>query len=132
MVDDELPQDVKRFILERIDSVELLDVLLLLRSDESKPWSADTGSAELRANPASVARRLAYLENLGLIEEDGQKIGSYRYAPKTLSDRELLDQLAEVYKIRRTTVLRLIFSPVRKAIDLASAFNLKRSGDDDG
>ncbi|WP_141735536.1 hypothetical protein [Oligoflexus tunisiensis] len=132
MVDDGIPQKVKRFILERVDSVELLEVLFLLRSNEEKRWSAQTGSDELRANPTSIAKRLAYLEKLGLVEADEKESEMYHYAPKSEAVRELIDQLAEVYRIRRTTVLGLIFSPMRKAIDLASAFDLTKGGDDNG
>jgi hypothetical protein len=132
MVEDSIPQKVKQFIIERVDSVELLDVLFLLRSSEDRLWSAQTGSDELRANPTSIARRLDYLEKLGLAATDGQGSGMYHYAPQSEEVRELIDQLAETYRIRRTSVLGLIFSPRRKAIDLASAFNLTRDGDDNG
>jgi hypothetical protein len=132
MGDNGIPREVKRFILERVDSVELLEVLFLLHSNENKQWSAQTGSDELRANPASIAKRLAYLQNLGLIAEDEITSGMYRYAPKSSAVRELMDQLAEIYRVRRTTVLELIFSPMKKAIDLASAFDITKSGDDHG
>lgn len=132
MADDGIPQAIKRFIFERVDSVELLEVLLLLRSNENKSWSAQKGSDELRANPTSIAKRLAYLEKLELAELDEKDSQTYRYAPKSPALRELIDQLAEIYRVRRTTVLQMIFSPMKKAIDLAAAFDLTKGGGDHG
>lgn len=126
MGEEDIPRDVRRFIFEKVNSVELLEVLFLLRLNESKSWCAQAASDELRANPTSISQRFAYLQKLDLVEADPTDPEQFHYAPKTPEARKLIDQLADAYRVRRTTVLEMIFSPMKKAIDLASAFDITK------
>ncbi|HEX3465915.1 MAG TPA: hypothetical protein VHS78_17845 [Candidatus Elarobacter sp.] len=90
-----------------IDSVELLEVLLLLREDRARAWTAEQLSAELRSSPHSIARRLAHLQRRRLAAVES---GSWRYAGAAKDDR-LVRRLAELYRERPTTVIDFIFSP---------------------
>lgn len=132
MVQEDISRDVKQFILDRIDSVELLEVLFLLRSKREKEWNAQTVSRELRANPESIANRLVYLTKLGLVKEDRNQKGKYYYEPENPSAEKLIDTLAETYKLRPTKVLELIFTPGRTVMTLASAFDIMKKGADHG
>ena len=64
-----LPDDVVRFLNEHIESVEQLEVLLLLHRAGASAWTADMVAAALYTQPASAARRLAALHEHGLIEQ---------------------------------------------------------------
>jgi len=47
MVDDIIPEDVKQFILERIDSIAQLEALLLLRDSPQVDWTANAVAKRL-------------------------------------------------------------------------------------
>src|SRR5688572_27525821 len=51
-----IPEDVRRFLLQCIDSVEQLEVLLLLHRDPGKVWSTEAVAQALYSNPDSIAR----------------------------------------------------------------------------
>src|ERR671914_1124136 len=62
-----LPEDVRQFLLRYIDSVEQLEVLLLLCGSPSTAWSPEAVAQALYSNPTSVAYRLAMLQRHELI-----------------------------------------------------------------
>lgn len=102
----DLPEDVRRFVRASIDSVELLHVLLLLREDPERQWTAEELSAELRSSPHSIARRLAHLARRHLAVASADR---YRYDASANSD-DLVQRLLELYRERRTTVIDAIFA----------------------
>jgi hypothetical protein len=124
---DPFPEDVKRFVVEHIDSVEQLEVLLLLRADPSREWDAAAVSHALCTSPESVAKRLAGLRTRGLLaggEGDG---GRYRYGPATAEHDRLAGALAEAYRERRVAVITLIYSkPADQVQAFADAFKLRK------
>jgi hypothetical protein len=102
----DFPEDVRRFVRTSIDSVELLHVLLLLRDNPERQWTAEELSAELRSSPHSIERRLAHLRRHRLAVSSS---GLYRYAAPAKSD-DLVQRLLELYRERRTTVIDAIFA----------------------
>ena len=134
-----MPEKLRIFLFEHIDSVELIEVLLFLRSQRDTPdmWkSADEVSQELRSNTNSVGSRLTALRSLRLAEEDSQQPGKYRFEPQSPELIELVDLLAQEYKLRRHRVMEVVFSSAKKARDFADAFVLHRDprkkGESDG
>ena len=120
-----VPDDVQRLISSHIDSVEKLEVLLLLRGDRDQPWTSDRVSRELRRNPASVARCLTQLAGRGLIQ--GSVTDGYRFAPADPAVEGRVDRLAETYATRRVSVIQLIVSnPMDSVTTFADAFRFRR------
>ncbi len=116
------------FIRTHIDSVEQLEVLLLMRNDPSKGWSAADVSRQLRSSPVSAALRLEKLTALRLIvkTEPSQHTFTFRYEPSTPELADRVTALSEAYLVRRVTVIDLIFSnPVEKIQSLADAFKIR-------
>lgn len=132
MTNDPISEEVKQFIAERIDSVELLEVLLFLRAKPDREWSAAEVSKELRSSPNSIAKRL---ENLHARELLFLKEGSpplYRYSPRTNNLMVAVDQLARAYAISQARVIDLIFSkPIDKLRHFSDAFKLRKDDRDD-
>src|SRR5579884_1936787 len=116
------PSDVESFIAYCIDSVEQVDVLLLLASRPGEPRTIDDLSRDLRSSRRSVALRLSSLVAHGLVARDGM---SFRYAASA-EDDALVKRLANVYEQRRSAVIERIFKerpdPMRS---FADAFRLK-------
>jgi hypothetical protein len=77
---ERIPREVQRFVAERIDSVGLLEVLLLLESDPARTWSVPEVSAALRSERTWAEVQLEYLRVEGLLLADGQE-PRYRYDP---------------------------------------------------
>ncbi len=119
-----LPDVVARFIADHIDSVEQMEVLLLLRREPHRRWDADAVGRELRIAAASAGDRLRDLAGRGLLEgaQDG-----YRYAPESPSLGDAVDQLDAAYGERRVSVINHIFSrPSERISTFADAFTLRR------
>ena len=69
---DDFPEDVKRFIIDHITSVDQLEVLLLVRGNPRADWIASGVSKELYTQPEAAAMRLASLQALGLVNRAGE------------------------------------------------------------
>ena len=117
---------VSEFISHYIDSVETVDVLLLLHNHRDREWSASQVSLELRSNPASAAKRLADLCLRGIFEIRVTPELVYRYAPKTEALAEMVDEFSLVYVKHRVSVIKLIFSkPLDRVSNFAESFRLR-------
>jgi len=125
-----IPPRVQRFISTHIDSIEKLEVLLLMRSRAEREWSARDVSQELRITEASATARLQDLTAHRLLVERGNP-PSYRFSPASADDAQDVAQLQETYSTRRVSVISFIFSkPLDRVRGFADAFRLKRDKDD--
>jgi hypothetical protein len=125
-----LPEAVRRFIADHIDSVEELEILLLLYNQQGRSWSAEAVARELRIAATSAGERLEDLvHDTILVRVDGDPV-EHRYAPGNAVLDEAVGGLATAYSERRVTVINLIFSkPVDKIRTFADAFRLRRDDD---
>lgn len=133
MAPNGLPEAVQRLIGEHIDSVEQLEVLLLLRRQKDRPWCADTVARELRIAAASASERLVDLAHRGMLapsepdesSPEGQEC--FRYSPANPRLDEAVSALAAAYSERRVSVINLIFSkPTDRIRTFADAFRVRR------
>lgn len=134
MPSSEATKGVSEFVGTHIDSVETIEVLLLLRSRADREWSAAQVSQQLRSNPASAAKRLADLCLKGVLSLRVTPELAYRYAPVTQALREKIDEFAAVYAKHRVSVIKMIFSkPLNRVSSFAESFRLRdREGELDG
>jgi hypothetical protein len=95
---------VRRLIAAHIDSVEQLEVLLLLRERPERCWTVDQVTDGLRSSPTSVAARLHDLERRGFATRDP---AGHRYRPAPEHD-DAVRELAWAYAERRYSVIDLI------------------------
>lgn len=129
-----ISDDVRRFIQDNIHSVEQLEVLLLLRNEPQKDWSAVEVSQRLFTVPTSAATRLEDLRSLGLIALSGnasQEAGSgqphYRYQSHSSQTEQVIMQLDNLYRERKDTIIQLIFSrPPDRLNTFSNAFRIRR------
>ena len=124
-----LPSDVHQFLYQNIDSVEQLEVLLLLLHSPERGWGTEEVARELYSHPASIARRLALLLGRGLLRETDP--GCYQYAPRTGELHATVLRVAEMYRERRVAVVILIASkPVENVRAFSDAFRIRRKKDE--
>jgi predicted ArsR family transcriptional regulator len=131
-----IPQEIKAFIAEHIDSVMQLEVLLLLLKEPQRSFSGGDLARELRIDPAWANNQLIDLAARGLLVQDAAGAGGggaegvepkYRYQTRTPELHRAVTGLAQEYADRRVSVISLIFSkPVDKIRSFADAFRIRK------
>jgi hypothetical protein len=122
---ESLPEDVHRFIVEHINSVEQLEALLLLRSDPQRQWSIDEVAQALYTQHAAAQMRLSDLQTRGLLSPTDSDHWQYKPGGEELD--QLIGRIAELYRERRVTVITLIYSkPHQQVQAFADAFKLRK------
>ena len=117
-----LSEQLQRFVMERLPSVEQIEIVLLLRGDRARTWSAPEVATQLGTPPESTAMRLFLLASNGLVAFEG---GRYRFgASETVEP--LLDELATAYGESRAVLVALVGGPPADPLrSFADAFKLK-------
>lgn len=119
-----LSDRAKSFIHTSVKSIWALELLLFLRSNAQRSWSAAELTRELRASEAVVRGGLGLFRAAGLIQED--PAGRVRFAP-TLPDTEaLVREVAEVYATHPVEVSDEIYVTERTIQHFADAFRLRK------
>ena len=133
VVPTDIPSDVRRFIVDHIDSVEQLEVLLLLHRNPARWWTAADVNAEIRTSLASAADRLRDLAERRLAGVEPGTLPRYRFAPVDAAVGGLVSRVAETYRKHRVAIVTLVYSKPSDAVrDLADAFRLGRSRTEKG
>jgi hypothetical protein len=126
-----IAEDVWRFIHDNINSVEQLEVLLLLRGEPQKQWSAEEVSRRLFTMPASASTRLIDLHARGLLKESGANGTDvlYSYSPGDSRTDDVVSRLDRAYRERKDSVIQIIFSrPADRIQVFSDAFRIRRDG----
>jgi hypothetical protein len=124
-----LPEDVRHFLHQNIESVEQLEVLLLLWRTPERGWTADDVATAVYSHPTSVIRRLAMLLGQGLLRE--REPGCFQYAPRTPELHATVTRLDHMYRERRVAVITLIASkPIENVRAFSDAFRIRRNKED--
>ncbi len=125
--DSELPADVVRCLDGLVDSLECLEVMLLLYRRDERAWSPTQVTAELGIPTRAARRELDRLRGRGLVTVDD---GEYRYAPRDGAPVADLECIVEAYGSRRIAIINHVASRALKRIQsLAEAFRLKKDDD---
>ncbi len=105
---NDISADVRRFVERRIDRIEQIEILLFVRRDTARFWTAaDVGQA-LDLSERRVTDDLETLARRGLLDV---RIGSevvYRFSPATPALLQDVQRLAEVYADRRSDILAFV------------------------
>jgi hypothetical protein len=119
-----VPAQVTEFVQRCIESVEQLEILLLLRN-KGDEWTPEQISAELRSTPDSAWNSVEALQRHGLLVP-GAAPGSVRYAAKPAADATVA-QVEATYRQARFRVIHLIFSkPSDRVTSFADAFRFRK------
>lgn len=103
-----IPPAVQRFVADQIPTVERLEILLLL-AQSSRHWTVAEIEQKLRTTTDSIRRNLTALAAEGLVEKPPENPAAYRYCADHDAD-ETVGKLAALYKIRRVTVIEMIYA----------------------
>ncbi len=124
---DDLPAELRAFLYSCIDSIEQVEILMLLRRTE-RVWTSRAVTTELGLSETVTRAQLEVLTARGLLHaQTGGEI-SYRFSPKTTDLARYTGLLAEYYATDRGAVVGFIASRARRFRSFADAFKL-RDGD---
>lgn len=125
--DDKFPDDIKRFVGERIPSVEVLEILLLVFADPQEEWSALEVSRKLCTSVNSARSRLQELEAAKVLLSINTEPVKYRFHRENAPMFSLVGELERIYKERRVSVISLIYSkPAEPLRAFSDAFRLRK------
>lgn len=105
-----VPASVREFIRERLQALEQLEVLLLMRSESGRSFSVEELSTSLQTRPILIEAALAHLSHHRLVASEPGRPPRYRYAPAEQTIAPTVDALALGYDEARAEVLALISS----------------------
>lgn len=122
------PSDRLRvFLRDRLASYEQIEVVLLLRSDAARSWTAPEVAAALKTAPEPAAMRLFLLASQGLVVFEPSGIPRYRYAMLDGESEAVMSELAELFTADHEAVRALVAVPSTDPIrSFADAFKLKK------
>jgi len=127
MAEYPIPNDVRRFILESVDSIAQLEALLLLRGNPNDEWDAQKVAQRLYINEQEATSLLARLSAGGLIAFSNDKPPLYRYQPASDDLALIVERLAEIYSKHLVPVTNLVHSKPRTRVrEFADAFDLRK------
>jgi hypothetical protein len=128
-----IPPDVARLLGVVIENVDRLEILLAMRREKDKSFTAKTLRAQLSLRGSDVDTHLAILCGRGFL---WVTIGSdlvYAYRPMSKTIEDHVTEVAELWEKRRSEVLRLMRAhhednPARV---FAEAVRLRKPGEGD-
>lgn len=124
-----LSQKLERFLRTSIRSVWELELLLLLRKEPSRAWSADELIRQLRASGLVINDALAALQRVDLVAPE--EAGRFRYRPASADLAAVVDELAQAYVNTPASIMDVIWSTPRSNIEIfADAFRLRKDKND--
>lgn len=120
-----LSEPIRELIRTHVDSVETLELLMLLQRSPDSYWTAAAAEQLLGMRPGTAEKRLDALVAAGLSMRGSQTI-SYRYSPDDDEKREAVAALAAAYASQRVSVLNLVYSTnLERLKAFSGAFRLK-------
>jgi hypothetical protein len=123
MTGELVPDDLRSFILEHIDSVAQLEALLLLRREAEREWDAASTAKRLYVSDTVAAEILFRLRADGLLSSRGS---SYRYAPASPELAALVGRLAEIYSRALIPVTNIVHNNPLRLRKFADAFRFRK------
>ncbi|SFI30530.1 hypothetical protein [Nitrosomonas sp. Nm34] len=130
MADELIPEEVRQFIIDKIDSVAELEGLLLLRNQAEIEWDSATLARRLYINPQQTQEILAHLHAQGFLAVKENNLISYIYQPNSPELAEMVNRVAEIYAKYLIPVTNLIHNkPQSRVQKFADAFKFIRRED---
>lgn len=123
MADQYVSDELRSFILKRIDSVAQIEALLLIRSDPRSQWNAARLAKRLYISEAEAAEALSRLCASELLTCVDEIYGLEGVPEQNLA---LIEQLLEVYSRHLIPITNLVHSKPRRIGSFADAFKFRK------
>lgn len=120
-------EELERFIATEINSLEQLEILLLLSGNPHKWWTATGVYEVIKSSVQSVQDRLNAMSDRGLLTQEVENEIRYRFAPKSEEIWRITSELRDSYKERPVKVVQAIYNKPPDAVqEFARAFRLRK------
>jgi hypothetical protein len=130
MADVLIPNDVRQFIVDKIDSIAELEGLLLLGKNPEMEWNNEELAQRLYTSPQQTQVVLLHLYSLGFLAVNESDPPAFRYQPSSPYLAEMLDRISEIYTKYLVPITNLIHSkPETRVQQFADAFKLRKGED---
>ena len=122
---DALPEDIRQFVLDNIDSIAEMEALVMLWRDPAVAWSIEQVVTRLYIAPADAERTL---ERLAAREVALRGAGGYRAAALPEAKAATVQRLVQLYDTHLIVVTNLIHSKpsASRVQQFADAFKLRK------
>jgi hypothetical protein len=97
---------LQQFLLERVESYEQLEVLLLLVKSRELVWPSAAICKKLQLSEAIVSHALDALRRKGLVMTLGYDQGAFLYAPENAAVDQIVMELARACESQRLEVMK--------------------------
>jgi DNA-binding transcriptional regulator GbsR (MarR family) len=119
--------ELEQFIASEINSLEQLEILLLLSGNPHKWWTAGGVYEVIKSSVQSVQDRLNEMTGRGLLRKEIENEIRYQFAPTTDEVWKITSELRDAYKERSVKVVQAIYSKPPDAVqEFARAFRLRK------
>jgi hypothetical protein len=123
MADEQIPAELREFIVRYIDSVAQLEALLLLYWEPENNWTPTKLSKRLYISDAESLVILSRLAAEGLaVESEGQ----YSLGPRQPEQEQIIASLANLYSTRLIPITNLIHLKPARIREFSDAFKLRK------
>jgi hypothetical protein len=120
-------KELEAFIAGQMQSLEQLEILLLLSGNPHKWWSVATAYEVIKSSPGSVAARLEELAARGMVRKEAGPEVRYQFSPDDPALWKVVNELREAYKERPVKIVQAIYSKPPDAVqEFAKAFRVRR------
>lgn len=108
-------------------SIEQIEIVLLLRNDPARSWTAPEVADALGTPPESTAMRLFLLASGGILAFEGAGVPRYHYACADPAGAARIDELADAWSQNRAAFTGIVDGSSRDPLrSFADAFKLKK------
>lgn len=120
-------EDLEKFIAAEINSLEQLEILLLLSGNPHKWWTANGVYDVIKSSVQSVQDRLDEMVHRGMLRKETDSEVRYQFGPTNEDVWRITSELRDAYKERSVKVVQAIYSKPPDAVqEFARAFRLRR------
>jgi hypothetical protein len=110
-----------------------LDLLMLLRRDDTRSWTGDAAARALQTETRACLVALEDIAKLQLaVREDAGGMPLYRYHPGNTGLAQMVTSIVTAYEERPVTLIRAIYDNASSARRFADAFRLRDKENSDG
>lgn len=126
----EIPDDIRRFLLQHIDSVAKLEGLLLMYRNQQQDWDAAFLASRLYINSQQATTILSELSKIGLCRATEPRGNIYRYSPANEGLADVVTRLESIYAKQLIPVTNLIHTRAPSSLQhFADAFKMFKKED---
>jgi hypothetical protein len=125
--ENDFPPELAAFVAAEIQSVEQLEILLLLSGNPHRWWTAQAVYEVIKSNLGSVKERLEDFTKKLILKKDNSQAPSYQFSPENQGIWQLVSGLREAYKERPVKVVQAIYSKRSDPVtEFARAFKITK------